>query len=325
MIIRFLRLLGIAIYSLHLHPLVIWWNRRHPKVLLYHDIAPSVSPFTEGIDVELSPELYAKHMDFIDRYYRVVDLSELEHTDYGCAVTFDDGYKGLFDYVMPVMASRSLPVTSFLVTDVVGNRSMVWVNELAYYLNTSMDVAVEAIGSKFPIAGLTQPEKILEAVKFNFDLAGIEACLAEMAQKLDVDRSQLAEKADLYLTWDQIKLMKEAGWCFGNHTGSHPNLNQLTKEECQLEVERGHTEILNQLGECDYFAYPFGFFNKDAKDLVVERGYQGVCEVGGSNRPFDSQSIGRVIVDRLSVAGLFAEVEIVAPILRGLLRVKRAF
>ena len=45
------------------------------------------------------------------------------------------------------------------------------------------------------------------------------------------------EDKKTFMTWDEIKALDEAGFEIGNHSGSHPDLRQLSKEQILAEVE----------------------------------------------------------------------------------------
>jgi len=75
------------------------------------------------------------------------------------------------------------------------------------------------------------------------------------------------------LSWEQIKLMKSAGWEFGDHTYKHMDLTKSTPEQIEKSMTQVNEAFMqNGLGRPDTFAYPYGRFNDDS--LAVVRRYR---------------------------------------------------
>lgn len=62
----------------------------------------------------------------------------------------------------------------------------------------------------------------------------------------------------------------------GAHTFSHPKLTQIDKAQVQTEIKKGK-EVLEQfLGQpVKMFAYPYGLFNDEIKNIVIKVGFLG--------------------------------------------------
>ena len=85
-----------------------------------------------------------------------------------------------------------------------------------------------------------------------------------------------------YLSKPQILEMAEAGFEFGSHTMTHPELPTLSFEEKRAEVCESKQWLERELGiPIHYFCYPKGLYDEDAVDLVRIARYRGAC----SNRP----------------------------------------
>lgn len=74
----------------------------------------------------------------------------------------------------------------------------------------------------------------------------------------------------LYFTWEQAREMADSGLVeIHSHTVSHPNLDTLSYEEQQYELEQSQLDILRNLGRESYvFCYPTGRYNADTLELV---------------------------------------------------------
>lgn len=99
-----------------------------------------------------------------------------------------------------------------------------------------------------------------------------------------------------YLSWDEIRALREAGIKFGAHTCTHRPLTSLALDEAREEICRSREILASKLAEpIPYFCYPFGAYNDDIKRLVKECGFEGACGGGPfwDGGPKDWYSIGR--------------------------------
>lgn len=96
----------------------------HAVVLVLHHVAEDTPPSTS-----LSPARFEALLELIDRNgFRVVDLGELvtrlgagrRVPNHAVAITFDDGYRSVFETAWPMLAERGWPFTVFVTPDAVG-------------------------------------------------------------------------------------------------------------------------------------------------------------------------------------------------------------
>lgn len=74
------------------------------------------------------------------------------------------------------------------------------------------------------------------------------------------------------MSWDQIEACQAGGFSIDAHTQSHPNLNQINVQELEEECKACDLAIENRLGKKpEYFAYPYGIHNQEARELVKSR------------------------------------------------------
>lgn len=82
------------------------------------------------------------------------------------------------------------------------------------------------------------------------------------------------------LSWDEVRALKKAGFEFGSHTRTHPNLGTIGATEACEEIDMGRADMLRELGDDDHlFAYPFGGSSPAARACVAGAGYMAACGV----------------------------------------------
>lgn len=86
-----------------------------------------------------------------------------------------------------------------------------------------------------------------------------------------------------YMTWEQAKEMADSGLVsIQSHTASHPNLDELTREEQAVELNRSFDAIFEHLGREPYvLCYPTGRYNQNTLELMEGQYAFGVKMVGG--------------------------------------------
>ena len=94
-------------------------------ILCYHNVAPTGdAPLSGEPGVHLSLEKFASQVEWLARHYDVVPLHELLDRLAArrplrdlAAITFDDGYRGVFEHAWPLLLELGLPATVFVVAD----------------------------------------------------------------------------------------------------------------------------------------------------------------------------------------------------------------
>ncbi|MEE8059672.1 MAG: polysaccharide deacetylase family protein [Pseudomonadales bacterium] len=67
------------------------------------------------------------------------------------------------------------------------------------------------------------------------------------------------------LSWDNIEQLHQSGVAIDAHT--HPDMRKLSTEQMAAECEQANDEIERRIGRRpEFFAYPFGYHNKQARD-----------------------------------------------------------
>jgi peptidoglycan/xylan/chitin deacetylase (PgdA/CDA1 family) len=314
--------LGRLLYHLGLARLILAIMPKAPRVVLYHSCEPEPSDFVEGLNSNTAPDAFRAHLDYYRAHYHVVPVERLTaggRPPRALVITFDDGYRSVFDHAFPLLRAAGLPAVVYLVTDVLEPGRLVWVNELNWWLHRHPDVARRHVSRAFDLPADLPAAPMIDRVRASYDPERVRALLAGI--RAEAGPAAVAEclEAPLYLNWTQIRDMTAGGIRFGAHTVTHPNLTRLPGLEVKREVGMAREYIAGRLGSCDSLAYPFGDVDRGCRAAAVEAGYGTLMEVGGVNWPWDPHRVARVPVSATTAAQLFAELEVVAP-LKGVMR-----
>lgn len=103
------------------------------------------------------------------------------------------------------------------------------------------------------------------------------------------------------LTWKELKKMATDGITIGAHTMTHALLTDIGVESTIQEIEESKRELEDGLEKSiHFFAYPYGRFNKQVKNVVKEAGYLAACSVRSG---FNSEHTDPYALRRIDVYG----------------------
>lgn len=225
---------------------LIW--RQSVSILLYHDI---------------TPENFRHHLASLTKTYTILPLATLIdalHTSdwsgippRSIVITFDDGARRFYD-LKPVLADYRVPITHFLVTDVVTQQAGFWftgVDDIEDYKRLPNDERLAALAERYQYS----PEAVVSPRQ------GLQA--------------------------EEIRELESLGVSFQSHTLTHPILTQCNDETSRREICESRSDV-EQLGSAAVlaFSYPNGDYGERDIEHVQACGYLGARTVDlGVNRP----------------------------------------
>jgi peptidoglycan/xylan/chitin deacetylase (PgdA/CDA1 family) len=263
-------------------------------VLCYHRVGTGGIPLFS----ELPAKIFEEQMQFLRRRYRVISLDELceemerpTRNGDAVAVTFDDGYRDLFTYALPVLRNYQIPATIFLPAISIETGEVPWYDRIFLMVRVFPKDDLEITLDRPRIfrlasrtARLQAATEIIQYLRTLPDWRRREHC--QDLEKQVILPSEVLR--DRMLTWDQIRAMCRAGISFGSHTMTHPVVSQLT--EAQLESELAESKrLLEQriASPIRHFAFPFGQpadCGKAALPVLARLGYRSAATtVEGTN------------------------------------------
>ena len=102
----------------------------------------------------------------------------------------------------------------------------------------------------------------------------------QQANKLNVDLDRKM------MNWQELEVLKAAGFELGAHSKSHPDLTRLTPAELEDEIGDGKRSLEKYLGEPALsFAYPYGYYNEKVRQAAGQHFRYACTTELGHNRP----------------------------------------
>jgi len=266
-----------------------------PLVVGYHRI---VEDFQTEAKVEMpsmltSLSMFEQHLDCLGQYFRFVSLDEIgERLLNGlpfdvpvAAVTFDDGYRDVYELALPVLERKGIPAAMFVVTDLVGRPA--WqIHDKLYHLVAKAfrcwDDPRSKLADLLSDLGLPPQEFTRRSVTAT-PMTTVSALLPGLPQS-DIRRVMTGLESSvgngfhnvpLTVTWEMIADMRRRGFTIGSHTQTHVSLPVESPDRAVAEIAQSKIDLERRLGErVDHFAYPGGHFNADIVNAVARGGYR---------------------------------------------------
>jgi peptidoglycan/xylan/chitin deacetylase (PgdA/CDA1 family) len=187
------------------------------------------------------------------------------------AITFDDGYRSILDFAVPILNELGLPATVFVTSGYLDENNM-WndriIEAVRLMKSEHLDLRDAGFGMhhlasladrKIAIERLTERAKYLEP----------EARLA-LTRRLE-SIAGVDTTPGLMVTQEMLKRLAASGMDIGAHTVSHPILTKLDSHDAWAEIVDGKWQLEAITGKpVRLFAYPNGKVGRDFDSRHVQ-------------------------------------------------------
>lgn len=266
------RRLGASLYYGGLHALGVCAATRRLAdaglILCYHNTVPANAAGAGCAGLHLSSEQFERQMRWLRGRYSIVSLREFVETMAAgtsmrslAAVTFDDGYAGVFEHAVPILQAFRTPATIFLVAGAVGRSTGFWWDH---------PEIVAAVNPAVRQQWLTELHGDGDAI------------LARGTSSRTMEVAPAFRPAD----WNLIRAGSGRGIDLGAHSATHRSLPTLDSDELEDEVVTSRAVIHQATGiRPEFFAYPYGRWDARVRDRVRAAGYRAALTLdAGPNR-----------------------------------------
>jgi peptidoglycan/xylan/chitin deacetylase (PgdA/CDA1 family) len=121
----------------------------------------------------------------------------------------------------------------------------------------------------------------------------------------DFDFGKSREPREPICSWDELRLLQEAGMSIQSHGVTHRAVSDLDEAALVEELAQSKDAIESQLGEpVEWFAFPYGDPGRDpvaTSRALQSCGYRAACLYGGAGDPFDPASSDPFRLSRVAV------------------------
>jgi peptidoglycan/xylan/chitin deacetylase (PgdA/CDA1 family) len=287
--------------------------------LAYHRIGVSEGqPFDDGLYSATAAGFRAQLLYLRERFDMLSVDALLEASGHGrlaltrpsALITFDDGYRDNCEVAMPILRELGIPAVFFVAASYIDEPRLTWWDRVAYIVKRTTRAVLELdyprrLVLDLPAVGRNEvARQILRAYKQTPSIDH-PRFFEHLHERAEVTADVAALGRDLFMSWDQVRELKDAGMEIGGHTYTHPVLSRIPEKAQRDELSRAKERLEAESGgRVRMMAYPVGgrdAFDGVTKRLAREAGYRmAFSYYGGYNRPdySDMFDLRRMPVDR---------------------------
>ncbi|HET7909610.1 MAG TPA: polysaccharide deacetylase family protein [Nitrospira sp.] len=269
-----------------------------PLVIGYHSVVEDIR-MHQGRAIMpnlVSLKMLERQLDWLGQHFRFISLDELgERFESGdpfkeplAAITFDDGYAGVYHHALPLLQRKGIPAGIFVVTETLG-RQYLHIYDKLFLLLARVLPMIRHDAERFVRlcesheVPLARQQGVNDVIKDPFSMMrllfttltqkhlrrAIEA-METVVQIRDEDFPALQS-----LTWDMVRALDRAGMTIGSHTQTHALLTLENPRRMTNQIVGSLLTLQEKLGKpVSHFAYPDGRFNPSVVSCVADAGYR---------------------------------------------------
>ncbi len=262
------------------------------KAIMYH----YVREFNEDIPYfkNLHIEDFKKQLEYFESEYGFVSkedflnaISTGKNPD-GIILTFDDGLKDHFTYVLPILLERSLWGIFYIPTLMYNDNKFLDVHRIHLLLGRFKgaiiyDELIKIVNNDMLTDKLKNESNELtynlqindnhttlvkRILNYYISYKYREKVIDTLMERL-IPEYQRAYQT-FYMTPAEIKIIQEKGMIVGSHTVSHPVMSKLSLDEQKYQIENSFNFLERSTGglHLKTFCYPYGGFHTFTKETV---------------------------------------------------------
>jgi peptidoglycan/xylan/chitin deacetylase (PgdA/CDA1 family) len=281
-------------------------SREAPLIVGYHRVVQDYgrSARVSIPSMLISARMLEKQLDWLGGHYRLVALEEMatrleegRSTSGMATITFDDGYRDVYENAFSILERKGIPATIFAVAGTIGTSRSMNHDRLYALLSRALSRVpdpAEVLAGLYRDCRLPMPEpRVLAragrttftALRLFLETLPQPAILAVIA-RLESHFGAREAADGLALTWDMIDEMGSAGVSIGSHSMTHALLTHESKDRKHDEISGSRQMLEARLKRpVEHFAYPDGRFDSSTVIATAAAGYRFAYTACGHRDP----------------------------------------
>ena len=256
------------------------------KAVMYHYVRPFDETFPNFKNLHIDD--FEKQLDFFETDFGFVSKDDFLNSlktgipAPGVVLTFDDGFKDHFKYVLPVLKKRNLWGIFYITTGVYNSEDLLDVHKIHLLLGkvpskTLFDALQQVISEEMlshkNISAFKEATYKLQKnddytnlikrtlnyyIDYKFRKSVIDALIEQFFEE---SLSQLFSK--FYMMKEELQMLNDAGMILGSHTVNHPVMSKLALVKQKDEIVASFSFLESVVGALSVktFCYPYGGFH----------------------------------------------------------------
>jgi peptidoglycan/xylan/chitin deacetylase (PgdA/CDA1 family) len=280
-----------------------WLFRSAKRVIIhpfYHTVSDEYLPHIHPLYSPKKIKEFEKDIDFLSRYFEAIPIDTVRvftknpenRTKNAFHLSFDDGLRGVYENVLPLLYRKGIPATIFINSDFTDNRHLFFRHKTGLLIDKLKKGNISKITQK-KIKNRV-PAGLRSIRYFEQDL------LNEIALLLEVDFQEYLKTNKPYLTTEELKEMQAKGFTIGAHSINHLPFQDLDETEQIRQTIESCSYVKETFREsASYFSFPFSdegipdsFFKAVAGKVDLSFGITGI------NSRNSGKHLGRIDMEK---------------------------
>jgi peptidoglycan/xylan/chitin deacetylase (PgdA/CDA1 family) len=219
-------------------------------ILNYHSVSPKYEPAINSPGTWTSVGDFENHLKYLKQNYNVVSLRQFISNDkingIPVVITFDDGFKTIEDYVVPILEKNKIPATFFINTAYLNKQYLPWTLLLRYFNNS------ESLRHLLPADFKTLKKELRftdDSQKYN-----------ELKSQIESLNCYLPQGLHIFTSLDFLRTLNTELFTVGLHGHEHQRHSLMSYHEQEENIKKNF-EILSDLPAfLPFFSIPYGKF-----------------------------------------------------------------
>ena len=271
-------------------------------IVMYHYVRPIIGSEFPGIK-GLEIEGFRRQLDYLNENFKIVNTEQVidaclkgsKLPKNACWLTFDDGYKDHFKFVLPELLKRKIHGAFFPPRVAIEDNVVLDVNSIHYILSSASDIRllVSKLNELCRLNSISNDDLSTYYKEFacanrfdNADTVYVKRMLQHglperirntITSELFHDYVGLKQtdfSCKLYMNIDEVKQLVKNGMYIGSHGSMHYWLDRISAEQQEQDIV-GSLEFLERVGALTkdwVMCYPYGAFNDTTLFLLKKYG-----------------------------------------------------
>lgn len=239
---------------------LIRWSGQSCVFPFYHTVSAEPLPHIDHLYRVLKPAAFEKGLEQLLHYFEPLGMADFlagKGSGKGkrsMVLSFDDGLKGCYDFIAPLLKRKGIPATFFLNNRFIDNKGLFYRYKASLLVHRVRDDcrAREQVADFLKISG--------EQVETSLLMIGWEqrALLDVLAGKAELDYPGYLRSKPVYLSSAEIGEMLEWGFEIGAHSNEHREFAGMEAGQMEEQIRSSIADLQQRFAiQTAYFSFPF--------------------------------------------------------------------
>lgn len=283
---------------------LIRWSGQTSIFPFYHTVSPESLPHISHLYRVLKPAEFEKDLDQLLLYFEALSLGDylddkgVGRTKPNMVLTFDDGLKGCYDFIAPLLKKKGVPATFFLNNRFIDNKGLFYRYKASLLVHQVRDDcrAMEKVADFLKI-DKEQVEASIKMIAWDQ-----RALLDALAEEAELDYAGYLRSKPVYMNKEEVEGLLKWGFDIGAHSSDHVDFTSLDAGEMKQQVKASVKDLQKRFGiQTAYFSFPFTSdgIPREVIDTILEKGTaRALLGTAGLKRTGKPEYIQRIPMEK---------------------------